>query len=177
MKLLRYSLCVPALIATAHATQYLTVQAAQRLFFPAADEFAEKKLILTPEQTREVEEQARSTMRLKRFRIWQAFTDGKLTGTFIRDEVYGKHEFITYAVALDLSGAVLGVEILDYRESYGGEIRSRTWRDQFIGKRATNRLELDKDIRNLSGATLSCQHVTEGIRRMLALYDIALKPQ
>ncbi|HMA81439.1 MAG TPA: FMN-binding protein, partial [Candidatus Binatia bacterium] len=33
---------------------------------------------------------------------------------------------------------------------------------------------LDKDIRNLSGATLSCQHVTEGIRRNLALYHVAL---
>jgi Na+-transporting NADH:ubiquinone oxidoreductase subunit C len=177
MKLLRYSLCVPALIATAHATQYLTVQDAQRLFFPAADEFAEEKFGLTPEQTRKVERQARAKMRLKRYRIWQALTRGKPTGTLILDEVYGKHEFITYAVALDISGAVLGVEILEYRESYGGEIRNRNWRDQFVGKRATDRLELDKDIRNISGATLSCQHVTEGIRRILAIYDVALKPQ
>lgn len=175
MKLLRYTLCVPVLVATAHAAQYLSVEQAQRLFFPAADQFAEVKLALTNEQMRQVEKQARSSMRLKRYRIWKALARSQSRGIVIVDEVYGKHEFITYAVALDPAGTVIGVEILAYRESYGGEISNAQWRAQFVGKRAGDQLELDKDILNISGATLSCQHVTEGIRRVIALFNVALK--
>ena len=53
-------------------------------------------------------------------------------------------------------------------------MRNAQWREQFVGKKAGDQLELDKDVRNISGATLSCQHVTEGIRRNLALYHVAL---
>jgi Na+-translocating ferredoxin:NAD+ oxidoreductase RnfG subunit len=174
MKLLQYSLSVPVLVASAHAAQFLTVEQAQRLFFPAAASFAEKNLELTGEQLRQIERQARSRMRLKRYRIWEALAQEQRLGWFIVDEVYGKHEFITYATALDPSGAVLGIEILVYRESYGGEIRNPQWRAQFVGKRSGDGLELDKEIRNISGATLSCQHITEGVRRLLALHRVAL---
>jgi Na+-transporting NADH:ubiquinone oxidoreductase subunit NqrC len=67
------------------------------------------------------------------------------------------------------------VEILTYRESYGGEIRNADWRKQFVGKNARSRLSLNGDIRNISGAKLSSRHVTEGIKRILATYEICLK--
>ena len=87
----------------------------------------------------------------------------------------GKHEFITYAVALNPDGAVRGVEILDYRETFGGEIRNPKWRQQFVGKRPGAALKLDQDIRNISGATLSCRHVSDGVRRLLVTYQLLLR--
>ena len=99
--------------------------------------------------------------------------NGKL-GTLIIDKVYGKHEFITYAVALDTAGAVKGVEVMDYRESYGDQIRQPKWRAQFTGKRYGQPLQIDKQIKNISGATLSCVHITEGVRRLLATNALAL---
>jgi hypothetical protein len=36
-------------------------------------------------------------------------------------------------------------------------------------------LRLEEDIQNISGATLSCRHITEGVRRLLALYAAELK--
>jgi Na+-transporting NADH:ubiquinone oxidoreductase subunit C len=95
-------------------------------------------------------------------------------GWFIVDEVIGKHEFITYAVGLTNEGAVRGIEIMDYRESYGGQVRDPKWRAQFDGKTKAAPLQLDRDIKNISGATLSSRHITEGVRRVLALHDIAL---
>jgi hypothetical protein len=55
-------------------------------------------------------------------------------GWFIVDEVVGKHEFITYAVGLNANGSVKQIEVMDYRETYGGEIRNENWRAQFVGK-------------------------------------------
>ncbi len=64
---------------------------------------------------------------------------------------------------------------MDYRESYGFEIRKPDWRQQFTGKRKGDELELDEDIRNVSRATLSCRHITDGVRRLLASFHVALK--
>jgi Na+-translocating ferredoxin:NAD+ oxidoreductase RnfG subunit len=100
---------------------------------------------------------------------------GRLLGWFIVDEVYGKHELITYAVGLSADGSVRQIEVMDYRETYGYEIRNPAWRRQFVGKRHGDALELDQDIRNISGATLSCRHVTAGVRRLLALHEVALR--
>ena len=96
--------------------------------------------------------------------------DARALGWFALDQVIGKSELITYSVALAPDGAVLAIEVLDYREAHGGEIRLPGWRHQFVGKTAADPVELDRDIRNISGATLSCRHVTEGVHRLLKLH-------
>src|SRR4029077_19733079 len=95
-------------------------------------------------------------------------------GWFLLDQVIGKHEFINYAVALDATGSVRQLEILDYHESYGGEVHLPAWRRQFVGKHYGSPLQLNGDIKNISGATLSCGHVTDGVRRLLAIYALVL---
>jgi Na+-transporting NADH:ubiquinone oxidoreductase subunit NqrC len=67
------------------------------------------------------------------------------------------------------------IEVMDYRENYGAEIREGKWRSQFAGKTSKSKLKLDDDIKNISGATLSCRHVTDGVKRLLAFYEVALK--
>ena len=57
----------------------------------------------------------------------------------------------------------------------GGEIRNADWRKQFVGKTARSPLLLNDDIRNISGATLSSRHVTEGIKRILATYEACIR--
>jgi Na+-translocating ferredoxin:NAD+ oxidoreductase RnfG subunit len=66
---------------------------------------------------------------------------------------------------------------LDYVESYGYEVAEVQWRNQFIGKTAADPIKLNKDIQNIGGATLSCKHLTDGVKRVAVLYDLALKSQ
>ena len=108
-------------------------------------------------------------------KIWRAEKDGALLGWFIVDEVVGKHEYITYAAAIDATGAIAGVEIMSYRETHGGEVRQAEWRAHFNGKTLGAPLKLDQDIPNISGATLSCRNVTDGVKRLLALHELVLK--
>lgn len=171
-------LAVPVLAASAlpaHAVQYLTVEQAQHTLFPDATAFRPVRLILTPPQRAAIEHAAHVRVRVPELTAWRVETGSQPIGWFLLDEVYGKHEFITYALALDATGAVRGIEILDYRETHGGQVRNPAWRAQFTGKRAGAPLELDQDIQNISGATLSCKHITEGVRRLLATYEVALK--
>jgi Na+-translocating ferredoxin:NAD+ oxidoreductase RnfG subunit len=94
-------------------------------------------------------------------------------GAVVVDEVVGKFELITYAVGLSADGTVKQVEILSYRESHGHEIRLPAWRKQFVGKTAASPLQVGEDIANISGATLSCKHVTDGVKRIVAIVDLA----
>ena len=89
-------------------------------------------------------------------------------GRVIVDSVLGKFEQIDYAVALDAAGKVLAVEILTYREGHGSEVRLPAWRNQFVGKTAADPVRIGSDISNISGATLSCTHITDGVHRLVA---------
>ncbi len=82
--------------------------------------------------------------------------------------VRGKERPITYLVAVDSTGATRDIDILVYREPQGGEVANEAWRKQFRGKTATDPLQVGKDIRNISGATISSNSVTRGVRLALA---------
>ena len=167
------ALCAPL---QAFAVQYLTVDAAQQLMFPAATEFKPRNVLLTAAQREAIAKASSTTVRVAEVKCWEARNAQGVLGLVLVDEVIGKHEFITYAVALKPDGSVAQVEILDYRETYGGQIRQPAWRAQFVGKTAADAVKVDKNIQNLAGATLSSVHVADGIRRLLATHDLALRP-
>ena len=148
---LRWTGLIPAvacIASPAHAVQYLTVAQAQKLAFPSATQFSE----------------------VQAGRVWKPQGAAHSLGLFVFDRVIGKHLYIDYAVSLDASGRVHRVDILQYRESYGGEVRGASWLAQFVGKSRGSALKVNDDIRNISGATLSSMHVTEGVKRILATY-------
>ena len=147
---MRWSLPVAALGAVAspaYAVVYMSLPQAQKAAFPTATSF--------------VDYDGRS---------WKAMAGGQLLGLVVLDHVIGKHLYIDYVVALDTAGRVKKVDILTYRESYGGEVRDSGWLGQFVGKGNGSSLHIGGDIRNISGATLSSLHVTEGVKRVLATY-------
>ena len=146
----------------AYAATYFTVPQAQAALFPG-QALTDHKVNLTPEQIKVIEKASGTRVREKNPKVWKASGGG----WFYLDQVIGKHEFITYGLALTADGAVSGIEILDYRETYGSEVRNPKWRGQFIGKRIGAPLKLDVDIVNLSGATLSSRNVATGVRRLL----------
>jgi hypothetical protein len=165
------ALPVSALIApSTFAVQYLTVDQAQRAVFPGKS-FTAAPVKLTPAQRKAIQQASGVRVLRDEQQVWRV-TGG---GWFIVDEVVGKHEFITYAAGLNADGSVKQIEIMDYRETYGDQIRDPKWRAQFVGKTSKSTLKLESDIKNISGATLSCRHITDGVKRLLAFYEIALK--
>src|ERR1700704_2904074 len=149
-KWIRYTLpaaAIASIASPAYSMQYLSIGEAQKQAFPSATHFTE----------------------VQAGRVWKAESGGRVAGFFIFDRVVGKHLYIDYAVALTPNGAVHSVEILQYRESYGGEIRSPSWLPAFVGKSSSSALQVGGDIRNISGATLSSHHVTEGVKRIMAI--------
>ena len=159
------------------AEKYLTVEQARKIAFPKATRFEEQTLRFSAEQRTAIEAKSGVPVKVEGNKVTYAYADARLVGVLFVDHVLGKHEIIDYSVAISPEGQVLGIEILEYRESYGYEIRGAKWRKQFVGKRANAPLRLNKDIYNISGATMSCRHVTEGTRRVLATFDLLCRPK
>lgn len=168
-------LAIPALAigavtasASAFAVDYLSPDQAARLMFPTADRFEARSITLDAVQLRQL--QARGVQgRSARWPVQVARQGGQILGFVVTDRVIGKVELIDYAVGIGLDGQVRQIEILSYRESHGFEIRLPAWRRQFVGKNESSAIKVGDDISNISGATLSCTHVTDGVRRIVAV--------
>lgn len=157
------------------ATQYLSVEQAQQVIFPEANAFKSSTLSLNLEQMQQVEKLAGISARSVAWRVIAAYQGDKLLGHIVLDDVIGKFELISYAVGLQPDASVRQVEILTYRESHGFEIKNANWRKQFVGKNASTGLKVGEGVANISGATLSCAHITDGVRRIAAIAQIVLK--
>ncbi|HPA17685.1 MAG TPA: FMN-binding protein [Verrucomicrobiae bacterium] len=155
-------LCGSAIVATApcgFAAQYLDTNQALRLCFPSAASFEPRAI------------SGGAT------RCWDARGPSGLLGHAFLDAVIGKHLLIDYMLAVDPAGKILHLEILAYRESYGGEIRGAAWRKQFQGHGPSKPPRFQKDVVNIGGATLSCRHITEGVSRLLRLFAERIVPR
>lgn len=153
----------------AHSAEYLSVRQAQQLMYPTATRFVEQP----KEQVRAWKARAAAQderIRTLRVKVWEARMGDVVLGWFVTDAVIGKFEHVDYAMAVDGDGTVRRVEVLVYRESHGFEVAQRDWLAQFEGKSAASTpLALARDIRNISGATLSCGHLADGVRRVSQL--------
>jgi hypothetical protein len=158
------------------AADYLSVEEAQKALFPQAERFVEVVLMLTSAQHERVAALAGAQPPHRALRVFRALAGAQTLGYVFIDEVLGKEDFISYAVAVDAAGRLGTPEVLSYRESHGGEIRSAAWRGQFAGRADLAALRVRTDIKNIAGATLSCEHVTEGVRWLLALWQVVLQP-
>ena len=165
-------LAAAAVPATAFAVDYLSVEQAGKLMFPEADAFESRSLTLDAAQLQQLDASG-VRARSANWSVQVARHGGATLGFVVTDAVIGKVELINYAVGIALDGSVRQVEILAYRESHGFEIRLPAWRRQFVGKGATAALHVGDDIANISGATLSCTHVTDGVRRIVAVVALA----
>jgi Na+-translocating ferredoxin:NAD+ oxidoreductase RnfG subunit len=108
------------------------------------------------------------TLKVDTVSVLRVSRDSALLGFAQVRNVKGKEQPITFLVAVDGHDVLKDVDVLVYREPYGGEVAYEPWRKQFRGKTATAPLIVGKDIKNISGATISSHAVTLGIRKALA---------
>jgi len=157
-------------IAPLYAETFLTVEQARQALW-ADMSMVPSNVELTKAQMKAIAKASNVRVSRSRLNAWKT-ADG---GWFIVDQVVGKHEMIDMAVALDAAGKVKGIEVLTYRETYGDEVKNHKWLAQFLGRGNEEYLKLDKQIKNISGATLSCRHITDGVNRWTHTWDQVLQ--
>jgi Na+-translocating ferredoxin:NAD+ oxidoreductase RnfG subunit len=77
----------------------------------------------------------------------------------------------TLMVALDASGAVVGIKVLAFREP-AEYMAQEGWMGQFRGKTVGDEIRMKKNIDGITGATLTARAVTQCARRVMAVHEV-----
>ncbi len=161
------ALVAAAVPASVCAATFSTADEVAHRTFKSATAFADVLVTPSPEDAIALAAPG-GVPKMGPLRTIEARQGDTVLGRVIVDAVLGKFEQIDYAVAVDAAGKVLAIEILTYREGHGAEVRLPAWRNQFVGKTAADPVKIGSDIANISGATLSCTHITDGVHRLVA---------
>jgi Na+-translocating ferredoxin:NAD+ oxidoreductase RnfG subunit len=94
--------------------------------------------------------------------------DGSLRGYAVVTEEIGKYRPITFMVGVTPELRVRDVAVMVYRESRGGDVKRQRFLSQYRGKTARDPIEVNRDIINISGATISVRSMNAGVKRVLA---------
>jgi hypothetical protein len=156
---------------------YLTPEDAAKLMFPESDHIRSEVIIITENQKQLIEERIGWHFPETTFDCFIGETKGKVDGWAFIQHTIGKHKPMTYMVGVDDQGEVFGIEVLVYRESRGSEVRKKRFNYQYEGKTAYDPIRINRDIINISGATMSVRSMSAGVKRVLVLAEeFYLKP-
>lgn len=157
---------------------YLTPEEAAKLMFSDSETIRPELIALSPDQKRLIEERIGWQFPETTFDCFIGETNGKIDGWAFIQNTIGKHKPMTYMVGVDPSGEVSNVEVLVYRESRGSEVRTKRFNYQYQGKNLNDPIRINRDIINISGATMSVRSMSAGVKRVLVLTDeVFLKPR
>ena len=150
------------------AEVYLSKEQALELVLGSDVEHKHQPMVLTSDQQEELSKLGLLAGEMPKAHFFVGNKSGQVTGYALIDQEVGKHLPITYIVGLDLNGQVTRVEMMVFREVRGWEARERQFVSQFQGKKFGDSFGVGNNIKHITGATLSCRHVTDGVRRILA---------
>jgi len=105
--------------------------------------------------------------------IWKIKINDSTYNYAILDNVKGKSMPITFLTIFNENEEVINTAIIKYREAYGGEVKSKSWLNQFINYSDTSDYKIGNGISGISGATISVHSVSKGIHKLsLIIRDI-----
>lgn len=171
--------CLLLAVAVSHtaatAAEYLSFEDALALAFPDAGKVERFRPEPTAEQQRTILERSGSRAEAKLGGVYVGHSGGVVDGVAYIDHVIGRTEYITWLCVLSPAGVVRRLEVMAYREPYGGEVRDRAFLRQFEGKGPDALLRPGREIANIGGATLSVNALTDRVRFLLAFHAVAVK--
>jgi hypothetical protein len=159
------------LAAPAGARVLLSQKEALALAFPNGEKIERQTAFLDDEQVAAAEKAAGEKLSSK---IWTYYV-GSSTGGVSGTAYFESHRVRTmneaFMVVVDPDATVRFVEILSFAEP-DEYLAPKKWLGQFSGKSLNEDLMLRRGLRNITGASLTSDAVTRGVRRVLAVHRV-----
>ena len=156
---------------SARAKVYLSREEAAHLVFGEQARLIEERRALTPEARAVAQARLGRPVYDEAFLVLVAQGPSGVEGYGLVMEEMGKHEPITFFVAISPDGRVKDVLVLEYRESRGGEVRQKGFLRQYLGKTSADPLRLEQDITPITGATISARALSDGVKKALVIWE------
>ncbi|MCR9264650.1 MAG: FMN-binding protein [Flavobacteriaceae bacterium] len=104
--------------------------------------------------------------------LYQITVGNAILGYAFFDQAPSKTANFDYLVLFDDTVKIINTKVLVYREEYGGEIGSKRWLKQFLGKTGGDRVNPETNIDAISGATISVNSMTRSMDNLLQTIGI-----
>ena len=161
-----------------YTTNYLSRIEALQTVFPDAQRVFVDHVRISDTERDAIQKLVRSRIRQGEFTVYVGVGENnKLDGYAIVQEEIGKFKLFTFIVGVEPDGTVRRVATMVYRESRGGEIARRRFASQYEGKSVKAPLSINRDIINISGATMSVNSMNHGVKKVLAAIDVLFGQQ
>lgn len=159
------------------AEVFLSEEEAVKLMFPKSEHIKKDLLRVPADRKLAIEERIGWKFPEDSFEVYIGETGTQVDGYALVQNTIGKHKPMTYMVGVDNRGYISNIELLVFREARGSEVRQKRFNSQYEGKTVLDPVRINRDIINISGATMSVRSMTAGIKRVLVLVDeFYLKP-
>lgn len=161
-----------------HAEVFMSEDEAVKLMLPKSQRIRRELIRLTQEKKELIEERIGWKFPEESFEVYIGETGDTVDGYALLHNTIGKHRHMTYMVGVDSEGHCTNVELLVFREAKGSEVGKKRFNSQYEGKTVSDPIRINKDIINISGATMSVRSISAGVKRVLVLVDeFYLKPR
>ena len=167
------SLIAVLLVGSAvRATVLITVEEALKLAFPNATTERQTLFLSEEQQEKAAKDSGSEVLSALATRYIAKGADGSVVGWAYLDTHRVRTLPETLLIVLDADGSVRRVEVVTFREPLEYMPREG-WYGQYEGETLDDDLALKRDIRPVTGATLTARATTEAVRRVLALHAVA----
>ena len=159
------------------AEVFMTEDEGVKIMLPKSERVRKDLIRLNSEKKSQIEERIGWKFPEEEFEVYVGETGTRVDGYAVVQNTIGKHKPMTYMVGVDGQGSISDIELLIFREARGSEVRQKRFNSQYEGKTVLDPVRINKDIINISGATMSVRSMSAGIKRVLVLVDeFYLKP-
>lgn len=160
-----------------HAEVFMTEEDAVKIMLAGTERVRKDVIRLSQEKKDVIEQRIGWKFPEESFELYIGETGDKIDGYAMVHNTIGKHKHMTYMVGVDNRGVCTDVELLVFREAKGSEVRRKRFNAQYEGKTVSDPIRINKDIINITGATMSVRSISAGVKRVLVLVDeFYLKP-
>ncbi len=170
------SLCSFLLMLVAPPTRaqvFSTQQQALERTFPKPQTIERRTLFLNDPQVAAIQKLARAKLASKVVAYYAGQLENQTLGyAFFGAEIVRTKEAI-YMAVINPDSSLRAVEILAFAEP-ADYLPTPRWFELFRGKWLNDNLWPKRDIHNITGATLTTQTITLGVRKMLAIFQVAV---
>ncbi|MGZ8217212.1 FMN-binding protein [Methylomagnum sp.] len=160
-------------LPVAWGTVYYSKDEAFELAFGQGSEIEEIPVFLTDEQAAAIEKTALAKLDSKLFTFYAGKQQGKLLGYAAIESHTVRTQPETMIIVLSPTGELTRTEILAFHEPPEYQPPGR-WFERLY-HRSVAELRLNQGIDGISGATLSCRASLDSIRKVMAIFKIAMR--
>lgn len=164
--------------ADVFAEVFYSAEEALKILLPDTQDIKEETRTLNEDQKKSIAKQAEIQFDPefdKEFHFYIGQSNGQITCYVAENTVKGKWGPIHYMLALEPDGKIKDVLILELKEKRGRPVKEARFLSQFFGKTIDSPIKLNKDIKGISGATISSRGMSNGIRKLVYVFNEVYK--